>query len=396
MHMTGPGRSNYRVMNDAIALVAAGYHVTIVDVVNDCKQPVVEEVAGIQFRHICAPGWFIATRFKFWFLLKVCVLMIRCTVQLLHVQADIYHAHVEHSFIPTYLVARLYRKGLILDTPELTMFGPNILRWPRLRCLSIQCIRWLARSCDGYITGSPLYGPILADLYHLNNVLILRHIPPYRAVKKNTRLHQYLSLEPTVKIVLYQGYIQADRGLELLIHAAGHLAPDVVIVLMGNSYGDTMVELTALIHDKQVTDRVKFVPAKPYAELLDWTSAADLGLILLPPDYSLSIRYCLPNKFFEYLMAGVPMLTAHLDAIVPLIQHYHIGHVLNELTPLRVAQAITMLLSNQEALHTMHNNALNVVTDGLSWEVESQRLVKLYHAISVRHTGTSIQGLQKD
>lgn len=389
MHLLGSGRSNYRVMNDAMALVAAGYQVTIVDVVSDDKQPVVEEVAGIQFRHICAPSWFVPTRFKFWFLLKACILIVRCTLQLLHVQADIYHAHVEHAFVATYLVSRLYRKGLIFDTPELTMFGPNILRWPRLRHLAIQCICRMARACDGYITGSPLYGPILAELYHLDDVLILRHIPPYRAVKKNTRLQQYLGLEPTVKIVLYQGYIQADRGLALLIHAASYLASGVVIVLMGDSYGDTLVELTTLIQNKEVADRVKFVPAMPYGELLDWTSSADLGLILLPPDYSLSIRCCLPNKFFEYLMAGVPILAARLDAIEPLIQHYRIGHILNDLTPLHVAQTITMLLNNQEALQAMRHNALNAVMDGLSWEVESQRLIKLYDAISVRHTATS-------
>ncbi|GCE24577.1 glycosyl transferase [Dictyobacter alpinus] len=384
MHLLGPGKSNYRVMNDAMALVKAGYRVTIVDVISDQGQPDCEDVAGIQFLHIAAPSWFVPTRLKVWFVLKMFLLIVRCTRRLLYVKADIYHAHVEHTFLATYMVARLYRKKLIFDTPELTMFGPTIMRWPRLRNCAIQCIRRLTRNCDGYITGSPLYGPVLADLYHLEDILILRHIPPYRAVAKNMRLHKYLGLDASVRIVLYQGYMQEDRGLELLIYAANHLTPGIILILMGNSYGDTASKLMKLIDNEQVADRIKIVPAMPYNELLDWTSSADLGLILLPPDYSLSIRYCLPNKFFEYMMAGVPILASRLDAIASLIEQYQIGHILDELTPFHVAQTMMTMLRDQEMLDRMRINALNAISQGLYWEEESKRLIGLYHDLTLK------------
>ncbi|GHO84840.1 glycosyltransferase [Dictyobacter formicarum] len=388
MHLLGPARSNYRVMNDARALRAAGYQVTIVDVIARCDQQLTAEwVDGIYIQHVCAPGWFVPAHFKPWFLVKFCVLMIRCFVRLLGVRADIYHAHVEHAFLATYLVARLRKKGLIFDTPELTMFGPAIQRWPRLRWLAIHCIRWLSRSCDSYITGSPRYVPVLSRLYGTARVLLLRHIPPHHESIRNTRLQQKLGLPAHMRIALYQGNLQADRGLDLLVRAVPYLAPDITIVLLGDGYDATALELAALIQREQLGERIKLLPAVPYAELLDWTSSADLGLLLLPPTHSLSIRYCLPNKFFEYLMAGLPILSARLDAISDMIHRYHVGHVLDELTPASVGQAINTLLADRDLWQTMHANALAAIAHGLTWEEEATKLINLYQAIGFKYTG---------
>jgi glycosyltransferase involved in cell wall biosynthesis len=385
MHLMVPGTSNYRVMNDAKALQMSGYEVIICDVISDCNRPCKEVIEGISFRHIHAPGWFVPVRWKLWFLVKLLILMARCTFQLLRCNADIYHAHVEHAFPAAYIAARVRRKGLIFDTPELTMFGPAILRWPILRMWAIRVIRYMAASCDGYITGSPLYKPILQDLYGYEQILVLRHIPPYRKVTRNTRLQQKLGLDPGVRIALYQGYLQEDRGLDILLLAAHYLNPGIVIVLMGASYGKTQAQLLALIQRERLEDRVKILPAVPYNELLDWSSSADIGLIVLPPDYSLSIRFCLPNKFFEYVMAGLPVLSSNLDAVADMIHRYKVGTVISDVTSATIGEAINAMLADQEALIHMRTNALNAVKRDLTWEDESRQLVHLYQSIYVHY-----------
>lgn len=385
MHLMVPGSSNYRVMNDAKALQMSGYEVIICDVVRDYNYPRKEVIDGITFQHICAPGWFVPVRWKLWFLVKMLVLMLGCTFQLLRCDADIYHAHVEHAFLAAYVAARVRRKGLIFDTPELSMFGPSILRWPILRLWAIRIIRWMSVSCDGYITGSPLYKPILQDLYGYEDILVLRHIPPYQKVSRNTRLQEKLGLEPGVRIALYQGYLQEDRGLDTLVLAAHCLKPGIVIVLMGASCGRTYAQLLALIQHERLEDRVKVLPAVPYDELLDWSSSADMGLIVLPPDYSLSIRFCLPNKFFEYIMAGLPVLSSNLDAVAAMIDHYDVGKVLANVTSLTIGDAINAMLANQEELAAMRMHEFKAVRDGLTWEDESGQLVQLYQRICVRY-----------
>lgn len=385
MHLMVPGSSNYRVMNDAKVLQMSGYEVIICDVISDRNCPCKEVIEGISFQHIYAPGWFMPVRWKLWFLVKMFILMARCVFQLLRCDADIYHAHVEHAFLAAYVASRVRRKGLIFDTPELTMFGPAILCWPVLRMCAIRVIRWMSVSCDGYITGSPLYKPILQDLYAYEQILVLRHIPPYRKVVRNTRLQQRLGLDPDVRIALYQGYVQEDRGLDTLLLAAHYLRPGIVIVLMGASYGKTQAQLLALIQREHLEDRVKMLPAVPYNELLDWSSSADIGLIVLPPDYSLSIRFCLPNKFFEYIMAGLPVLSSNLDAIAEMIHYYNVGKILSDFTSATIGEAINTMLANPNELTCMHTNTLAAVKCGLTWEDESRQLVQLYQSICVHY-----------
>ncbi|HTI14696.1 MAG TPA: glycosyltransferase [Dictyobacter sp.] len=381
MHLLVPAQRNYRVMNDARALQEAGFEVTIVDVVPDKTIPREEMVDGICIRHIIVPAWFVATRFKPWFLIKVLIMIIHCSVIMVSIKADIYHAHVEHAFLATSIAARLHRKALVFDTPELTMFGPNILRWPLLRALAILLIRFLAARCDGYITGSPLYAPELKRLYHIASVDVIRHVPPLYQITESTRLHQRLGIDKHIRIALYQGYLQADRGLERLVYVAQHLPPNIVLVLMGDGYRDTEENLRVLIQQQKVEDRVRILPAVPYEELLIWTSSASIGLTLLPPDYSISIQKCLPNKFFEYLMAGLPVLSSELDAIVAMIRAYGVGIVVTDLSPRHIAQVMIEMLDNQAALQQMRTNALQLSHQECYWERESSKLVALYTRI---------------
>jgi glycosyltransferase involved in cell wall biosynthesis len=194
-------------------------------------------------------------------------------------------------------------------------------------------------------------------------------------------LRGYLGLKPGVRIALYQGYLQHNRGLDGLVRAAPFLEPNTVIVMMGQDTEGMQAELEALIAREGVADRVKILPPVPYAELLDWTASADIGLTIFPPDYSLSIRFTLPNKLFEYLMAGRPVLSSQLDAIAEVIKTYDVGQIVPSLSPSDIGTAINAMLADAAALARMHSNALEVARRELHWENESQKLIQLYQAV---------------
>jgi glycosyltransferase involved in cell wall biosynthesis len=126
---------------------------------------------------------------------------------------------------------------------------------------------------------------------------------------------------------------------------------------------------------------VKLLPAVPYAELLSWTASADLGLLVASPDYSLNVRMFLPNKLFEYIMAGVPVLTSALPAVVELVQAYGLGEVVSELTPQAIARTINGMFARPETLATMRQNALQAASSDLHWEKEQENLLQLYQQI---------------
>ena len=234
--------------------------------------------------------------------------------------------------------------------------------------------------CQGVIAASPLYAKELSKRYRLPEVILIRNVPMYRSVEKSDRLRQYLGLSPETHIALYQGVMHENRGLDRLIRAARFLEQNIVIIMMGQGVGKTQNELEVLIASEGVADCVKIIPPVPYEELLDWTASADIGLTILPPDYSLSIRMTQPNKLFEYLMAGLPVLSSQLEAIVEVIRTYDVGEVVPSLEPTAIATAINTMLVDTAALDRMHRNALRAAHD-CCWEQDSQHLISLYRKV---------------
>jgi glycosyltransferase involved in cell wall biosynthesis len=382
MHVLAAARNDRRVMREALALVEAGYAVSIVDVEGQRNQPVEEVFHGVCVKHILMPNSFMATRFTRWALFRAAQLLLLGALRLIQTPADIYHAHDVAGLPACYIAARLRHKLLIFDAHERPLDELSNGFFHRIEALLAYLLAHLVSRCVGIITVSP---PILEELrshYRVPMVSLVRNVLPYRIVPKSDRLRQLLGLGPEVRIALYQGYLQPlDRGLETLIRSAAFLEPNIVIVMMGKGYGTIQSEYEALIASEGVADRVKIIAPVPYEELLDWTASADMGLIVYPPDFSLNVRLCLPNKLFEYMMAGLPVLASQLDAVADIIKTYDVGQIVPSLAPTDVGAAINTMLADPDALVHLRCNALAAAQRDLCWEKESQQLIHFYHDI---------------
>jgi glycosyltransferase involved in cell wall biosynthesis len=242
--------------------------------------------------------------------------------------------------------------------------------------------------CSAVISPSPPLVKELQRFYGGPTAALVRNIPPYQPPVSSDRLRRYLNLDPKVRIALYQGSLGNDRGLDILVRAARFLDPDIVIALMGK--GESQAVLEALITREGVGDRVKFVPPVPYVELLNWTASADIGLIIYRPQ-SANVPMMLPNKLFEYLMAGVPVLASPLEAVVDIINTYEVGSIVRSLDPEEVGHAMSALLADHKALGRMRRNALAACQRELRWDVESQQLIQLYQDVPGISRGCSAQ-----
>lgn len=379
MHVHGPARSDQRVMREATALAEAGYRVTVVDVEPDRQRPREEIVRGVRLRHIVMPSWFVSTRFKPWFLVKLARMVGTGMWMLWGAAADVYHAQDLWALPACYVVARLRGKRLIYDAHELPFEGRAYTRWPRLSALAARALRRLIARCAAVITVSPPIGPVIRERFGGPEVAIIRNLPPYTEPLSSDRLRAHLGVGADTRIALYQGYLLEDRWLDGLVRAAAHLDDGHLIVILGK--GQMTPILERLIAQDGLGDRVKLIPAVPYAELLAWTASADLGLTLFDPAYSESIRLCLPNKLFEYLMAGLPVLSSALPAVEEILRRYDVGRVVTPLAPEAVGRAISALLDDADARARMHTNALAAAKRDLCWEAESWRLLDLYRQV---------------
>jgi len=379
IHVLIPAQTAGRLKRFAPTLAHAGYRVTVIDVDHGDSRVEVLDQAGVKVRHISLPRWTQSYYKSFakipWLLFKVTRILLGI-LAVIRTPADIYHADDITALPACYLAARLRRKPLVYESHELPLVDQRTTRQPIIHAVSVWLLRRMLPYCSSIIIVSPPLVEEMQRRYGGPRADVIRSVPKYQVAPTSDRLRQTLGLSATTRIALYQGYVQPNRGLDLLVRAAKHLAPDTVIVVMGD--GPSKAALQELVTQESVGDRIKLLPLVPYAELLSWTASADIGLNVLPPDYSPSIYYCLPNKLFEYLMAGLPVLTSRLPAVVEVLRQYDVGQVVDSLDPVTVAEAINALLADTEARTRMRTNALAAARDSLNWEIESQRLVQLY------------------
>jgi len=382
MRVRNEVRTDFRVMREATALAEAGFVVSVLDVERDSTRPVEEDMRGVHVKHLMKPHWYTPTR-NLQRIVRSAEKLICSTLTMIQTPADIYHAHDVNALPECYITAIVHRKPLIFDAHELPLDEPDPTRWRHLRALLIRLLTGIISRCSGVITVSSPIAQEIRNRYRTSNVTVIRNIPAYQGVPQSNRLRQHLGLGPEVRIALYQGNLQSDRQLDRLVRAAAFLEQGIVIVLMGKGIGETPFELEALAAREGVANRVKIAPPVPYAELMEWTASADIGLVVYAPDHSLNVQMCLPNKLFEYLMAGLPVLATPLDAVADILNTYDVGRIVPSLAPADVAAAINATLEDQVALEHMRRNALEAVRNDLCWEKEQQQLIRLYHDILV-------------
>jgi glycosyltransferase involved in cell wall biosynthesis len=384
MHILGNFRGDVRARRAAEALSQAGLQVTIVDIGSESSHAI-ELQDGMVLKHMPVHRSFTTSRFKRRVLLRALWLFLRSSLYLLHTRADCYHALDLPALPACYIAACLHRKPLIFESYELplsTLSKAEIDMGRRLlQALLAPVLRHIIPLCAGVIAVSPLIAREMSRRYPGANIIVVRNIPPYQAVIKSDLLRQHLRLGPQTHIALYQGHLQPDRGLDRLVRAARYLEPGIMVVIMGKGTPELQEQLCKLIASEEVANRVRILPPVPYEELLNWTASADIGLLLNPPDYALNVRLCLPNKLFEFLMAGLPLLTSQLDAVTDILEAHKIGQVISTLTPEGIGAAINAMLADRQVLEQMRRNALQAAQDQFYWEKEQQQLLRLYGVV---------------
>jgi glycosyltransferase involved in cell wall biosynthesis len=203
--------------------------------------------------------------------------------------------------------------------------------------------------------------------------LTLLNVPERRRVEKSRLLHDELDLPADVRIVVYQGSIQENRGIEPAIEAVRTL-DGVVLVVIG--YGYHRPTLEAYVAHEGLERRVRFFGPVSNEALLAYTASADVGLCNIV-NASMSYYTSLPNKLFEYPMAGVPVVGSDSPEIGRLVREVEIGEVCDPVDPRSLRHAIETILADPDR----YRPALERVVTRYNWEVEQEKLLELYDRI---------------
>jgi glycogen synthase len=197
---------------------------------------------------------------------------------------------------------------------------------------------------------------------------VIRNLPIYHEMQYRPVREQLM--------VHHHGVLVPGRGLELLIASVAHWQPRFSLRLRGPVDPDYLVKLRALINHNRVADRVTIAPPLPMECLIPDAWEADIGIYLLP-DFGPQNRFSLPNKLFEFLMAGLAVITSDLPEMRRIVEAYGVGIAIADATVQRVANQINAL--NVGAVDAYKKAALASARD-LCWDNEKERFLRLCRA----------------
>lgn len=245
---------------------------------------------------------------------------------------------------------------------------------------------WMLPRADAVISVCDSICDRLQDKAHgqIQRLITLRNIAKFRDhAPQNRRIHEHYNLPPETQVLVYQGQIAETRGLGRAVAAMEHLPAHVVLVMMGPVFPSDEPFFNALMdrvaQTPRLQGRVFYKGFLPPNELLEWTSAADLGVQPIV-NCHLNHYLCLPNKIFEYIQSGLPVAVSDFPELRHIVDTYQVGITFDPDHPEQMAERIAAFLADPHAQARCRQQVQAAKTP-LSWESEESRLIRLYDSL---------------
>lgn len=246
------------------------------------------------------------------------------------------------------------------------------------------------QACDAVITVNESIAQILLQSYLLPKVDVILNATKsgLSGPVKTKLLHNVFRLSKNKKILLFQGSLLPRRNIETIIDAMQLVADkDIVLVILGD--GPVKQALVDRVRDRHLTEQVYFHDAVPQEALSRYTAAADGGIIPYQ-GFCLNNYYCTPNKLFEFISAGVPILGNALPEITKIVTTNNIGLIGAMDTPLETSRLIEHFFSSPSQIVKWRTSLMDV-RHTTCWENEGLKFLKIVERVygDVRRTPNS-------
>jgi len=294
---------------------------------------------------------------------------LRLFFYLLKSKIDVFVSNDLDTLPANYLASRIKRKPLVYDSHEYFTEVPELIGRPVVRTIWTWLERLLVPRVDAAYTVCDSIAEVYRDLYKVD-FKVVRNLP----VCSNVEQLEHLEKAPDQpKIILYQGALNLGRGVGAAIRSMPYL-DGVELWLAGD--GDLTNDLKELVVEMELESKVKFLGRLPLHQLHEVTHQADLG-ISLEEDLGLNYRFALPNKLFDYIQAGVPVLVSNLPEMRHIVEHYQIGAIAETHQRKELAELMKTALFDQEKRLVWKQNLLKAAKE-LCWENEEKVLMQVY------------------
>ncbi len=177
--------------------------------------------------------------------------------------------------------------------------------------------------------------------------------------------------------ILYVGVMTEDRNFEMLIHAFSKFAqefPQFKFLLAGNFYSETYKnKLINLINELAMNERVKLLGRVSYAEVPKLMRQSKIGMLVLPPLFN--FENSMPNKLFEYMAAGLPVIASNFENFRRVIETENCGICVDPLNVEEITNAMKALIKDEAKRQVMGQSGKSAVLKKYNWEQEGELMV---------------------
>ena len=297
--------------------------------------------------------------------------------------ADIWHAHDFNTLGFATACARRFGGSVVYDSHEIfTEAGANSALPRTVRAGMRSRERAWARQASAVITVNESLADVLRQQLGVE-VTVVRNcsIPPAPGASP---LRAAIGASRDDPVVMYHGSVTAGRGLGPLIEGFGDARlRDARLVIMG--YGPLRPNIQELAARSPASDRIFLLPPVPPAEVTNWVAGADVAAMPIEPT-TLNHRLSSPNKLFEAIAAGVPVVGpnfAEFRRVVLNGARGPLGRLHDDHRPATIATELCHVLSSpsveRDALRARCRAA---AADQLNWHAESRHLLNTYASLA--------------
>jgi len=300
---------------------------------------------------------------------------------------DVVHAHDFPVLRAAVLAARERDVPVVYDTHEFYPVQSVLPKRVQRRYLALE--RRLMRECRQVITVNPYLARMMARVHGVPEPLVLLNAAPLpdgdtddaalvRAIPGALQQKRSEAGLPGDRFLfLFQGWLSRERNLMAMLEAMPSVDPRAHLVVVG--YGAYLDDMRAAARRLGIERRVTFTGRVENDALRRITPLADVGLIPYAAVDEMH-RYCSPNKLYEFIVAGLPIIANDLPYLRDVVAGYGLGWLGAIESPEVLAALMNEAMRDRAELEAKRANALSA-RERINWAAEGAKLVALYDQI---------------
>ncbi len=357
-----------RVLKMSRSLQNNGYEVTVLATNFKKNLPREEKIEGFTVKRINVGGFrFLPLNlFLFW------LAIIKNSRN-----ANIIHANDLYALPPAYVIKKFFNRDvkIVYDCHEHETEGDIYIGKPIISFFAKLFERKMIYDADAVLTVSKSIAEDYVKIYNIEEPILVLNSPLIEGVEKKNLFREELNIPDDKEIFLFQGKNLPGRGLDDLIEVFKRLEDinkDIVLVLL--VYGEGLEEIKESIKGSK---NIYWHEKVSVLEYMDYVSSADWGIYLME-NICKNHDYALPNKVFDYLMAGLPIVISDLKEVSRVVQENRIGYTVNAKNREKV---VNLLKDFDKDTKKQFLTDIKEASKKFSWEEQEKVLLKIYDSL---------------